>query len=244
MEIPLYFYVAYRDLERLSPGSEETTLRAIEKVDFDRNDELNILDIACGVGSSTILLADYFKNATVEAFDLFGHYIDSLKEKIALNNLENRVFGYCMDMRDPDFANEEFDIVFCDSSIEIIGFSKGLREWKRLLRPEGYMIVSDVSWLRNPSSQSKKFWKDTYGEVDTIENKISQIENEGFRFIDYVVVSKDDWKDYHEKLEKNLSALNGDKSAGEFVGQLRKEMKTYRKNSDDYSYVFYVMKKV
>jgi ubiquinone/menaquinone biosynthesis C-methylase UbiE len=244
MEIPLYFYIAYMGLDRLSPGSAQTTLRAIEKVGFDTDDELNILDIACGVGSSTILLACYFKNATVEAFDLFGHYIDSLKEKISENNLENRVFGYCMDMRDPDFANEEFDIVFCESSIEIIGFKKGLKEWKRLLRPDGYMIVSDVSWLRNPSSQSMKFWRDTYGEVDTIEDKISQIEDEGFEFIDYVVVPEKDWKDYYEKLEKNLNALNGDKSAGEFVKQLRKEMGTYRKNSDDYTYVFYIMKKV
>ena len=244
MEIPLYFYSAYINLDRLSPGSQQTTLRAIENVDFDTNDELNILDIACGVGSSTILLADYFKNSNVEAFDLFSHYINSLEEKIVCNNLENRVFGYCMDMMDPDFANEEFDIVFCESSIEIIGFGKGLREWKRLLRPNGYMIVSDVSWLRNPSSQSLKFWKDTYGEVDTIENKISQIEDEGFKFIDYVVVPKEDWRNFHDKLEKNLNALNGDKSAGKFVKQLRKEIEIYRKNSDDYSYVFYIMKKI
>jgi hypothetical protein len=35
MEVPLYFYLAYKDLDRLSPGSDETTLKALVKVDLD-----------------------------------------------------------------------------------------------------------------------------------------------------------------------------------------------------------------
>lgn len=242
MEIPLYFLIAYKDLDRLSPGSVDTTLKVIDKIDININDSLNILDIACGVGTSTILLADYFKNAEVEAIDLFKHYIEITDEKISKNNLEDRVFAYQMDMKDPDFANEEFDIVFCESSIEIMGFKRGLKEWKRLLKPGGYLIVSDVSWISKPSSKSIKFWKNIYEEVDAIENKISQIEDEGYSFIDYVIVPKNDWKDYHEKLEKNLNTLTSDKSAKDFVSQLKKEINHYRQNSDDYSYVFYIMK--
>ena len=162
MEIPLYFYAAYRDLDRLSPGSEETTLRVIDNVDLDRDDELNILDIACGVGTSTVLLANHFEKSTVEGFDMFEHYKNNLEEKIDENGLSDRVYAYQMDMRDPDFANEEFDLVFCEAAIEIIGFKKGLAEWKRLLKPNGYMIVSDVTWLRNPSSESRQFWKNIY----------------------------------------------------------------------------------
>lgn len=244
MEIPLYFYAAYKYLDRLSPGSEETTLRVIDNVDLDRDDELNILDIACGVGTSTVLLANHFEKSTVEGFDMFEHYKNNLEEKIDENGLSDRVYAYQMDMRDPDFANEEFDLVFCEAAIEIIGFKKGLAEWKRLLKPNGYMIVSDVTWLRNPSSESRQFWKNIYSEVDTIENKISQIRNLGYEFIDYVVVPKNDWKDYHNGLEKNLNSLSGDKSAKEFVNQIRKEIETYRRNTDDYSYVFYVMRKV
>ena len=244
MEIPLYFYEAYKDLDRLSPGSKDITLKAIDKVNLNVDDNLNILDIACGVGTSTILLAKYFKNATVEGFDLFNHYKESLEEKIEKHNLSDRVYAYKMDMRDPDFANEEFDLVFCEASIEIIGFKKGLEEWKRLLKPNGYMIVSDISWLDNPSSESRKFWKNIYFEVDTIENKIVQIQNRGYEFINYVIVPKKDWDDYYVKLEKNLNALSSDKSAKDFVKQLREEIEMYRHNYDDYSYVFYVMRKV
>ena len=63
MDIPLYFYIAYNDLDRLSPGSEDTTLKAIAMIDLNSSDELNIVDIACGVGTSTITLANYFENS-------------------------------------------------------------------------------------------------------------------------------------------------------------------------------------
>lgn len=166
-----------------------------------------------------------------------------LDEKIREDNLQKRVFTYKMDMRDLDFANEDFDMVFAEASIEIIGFKKGLQEWKRLLKPKGYLIVSDVSWIGNPSAESRKFWKNTYDEIDTIENKISQIRNEGYVFIGNVTVPKEDWKCYHEQLEENLNKLNGDASARDFVRQLKKEINAYRQNSDDYSYVFYIMRR-
>ena len=165
-------------------------------------------------------------------------------KKINENNLQDRVFSYTMNMNDPDFANEEFDLVFCEASIEIMGFKRGLAEWRRLLKPNGYMVVSDISWLKNPSSESRKFWKDIYSEIDSIETKIQQIEAEKFEFIDYVTVPKEDWNNYHNQLEKNLNSLSSDKSAKDFVKQLKKEIETYRRNSDDYSYVFYIMKMV
>lgn len=242
MNIPLYFYMAYKDLDRLSPGSVGTTLEALNKLDVDSKNILNILDIGCGIGQATILLAKYYENAEVEAIDLFKHYLDVLDEKIKENNLQDRVFCYEMNMKDLDFANEEFDIVYAESSIEIIGFKRGLKEWKRLLKPGGYLIVSDISWLKKPSSESKRFWKNTYSEVDTIENKISQIENEGYEFVDYVIVPKEEWMSYHIDLEKNLNELKSDKSSEKFTSQLKKEIQVYRQNSDDYSYVFYIMK--
>ena len=73
-------------------------------------------------------IAKYFKNAEIEAFDLFKHYIKLLDEKITENALEDRVFSGVGDMKDPDFANEEFDIIFCEASVEIMGFKKALGE--------------------------------------------------------------------------------------------------------------------
>ena len=85
MDIPLYFYAVFKDMDRLAPGSDKSTLKAIDYIDFNKDSQLTILDIGCGVGASTLLLADYFKNSTIEAIDLFPHYLKVLDEKIAGN---------------------------------------------------------------------------------------------------------------------------------------------------------------
>lgn len=237
MDVPLFFYIAFKDMLRLAPGSDTTTIKSLNRIETE--DISNILDVGCGRGADTLLLADYFKNATVEAIDLFSHYIEVLNE----NSSEGRIFTYEMNMNDLDFANEEFDLVFSHASAYIIGFKRALREWKRLLKLDGYMIISDVTWLKKPSKESGNFWKNTYDEIDTVESKIAQITDEGYEFIDCVYVSKNEWDNYYKNLESNLNSLNSDKSAKDFVKGLKKEIKVFRQNSDDYTYVFYIMRK-
>ena len=208
MDIPLYFYVAFKDMDRLAPGSDKSTLKAIDYIDFNKDSQLTILDIGCGVGASTLLLADYFKNSTIEAIDLFPHYLKVLDEKIADNDLDNRVYTCQMDMNDLDYPNCEFDIVFSEASAYIMGFAKALKSWKRVLKQNGYLVVSELSWIQKPSKESKKFWKTHYSEIDTIENKIALIKDEGYEFIDYFILPKSDFEDYYANLESNLRTLD------------------------------------
>ena len=234
MTIPLYFYAAFRNMDRLAPGSDKSTLKAISYIDFNKDSKLNILDVGCGVGAATLLLANYFKNSTIEAIDLFDHYLKVLDE---IDN--DRVYTSQMDMNALDYPNEEFDIVFSEASAYIMGFNKALKEWKRVIKDNGYLIISEPSWIKKPSKESKNFWKTHYEEIDTIDNKIAQI-SENYKFIDYFILPKSDFKSYHQNLENNLKDLEDNN----FKKDLKKEIEVYRKNSDDYSYVYYIMKKV
>ena len=236
MEIPLFFYAAFKGMSRLGPGSDESSLKAINYIDFNKDDKLAILDVGCGVGAATLLLADYFKNSTIEAIDLFDHYLAILDKKLDTN----RVQTCQMDMNDLDYPNEEFDILISEASAYIMGFNKALKEWKRVIKNNGYLIISEMSWINKPSGESKKFWKTHYNEIDTIENKIAQIKAAGYEFIDYFILPKKDFKSYYSFLEKNLNTLE----ESNFKKDLKKEIEVYRNNSDDYSYVFYIMRKV
>lgn len=239
MDIPLYFYVAFKDMDRLAPGSDKSTLKAIDYIDFNNDSQLTILDIGCGAGASTLLLADYFKNSTIEAIDLFPHYLKVLDEKIADNDLDNRVYTCQMDMNDLDYPNCEFDIVFSEASAYIMGFAKALKSWKRVLKQDSYLIISELTWIQKPSKESKKFWKTHYPEIGTIENKIAKIKDEGYEFIDYFILPKSDFESYYSNLESNLKKLEDN----DFKKDFKKEIEVYENNSDDYSYVYYIMKK-
>ena len=239
MDIPLYFYAAFKDMDRLDPGSDKSTLKAIDYIDFNNDSQLTILDIGCGAGASTLLLADYFKNSTIEAIDLFPHYLKVLDEKIADNDLDNRVYTCQMDMNDLDYPNCEFDIVFSEASAYIMGFAKALKSWKRVLKQNSYLIISELTWIQKPSKESKKFWKTHYPEIGTIENKIAKIKDEGYEFIDYFILPKSDFESYYSNLESNLKKLEDN----DFKKDFKKEIEVYENNSDDYSYVYYIMKK-
>ena len=91
----------------------------------------------------------------------------------------------------------------------------------------------------NQSKESKKFWKTHYSEIDTIENKIALIKDEGYEFIDYFILPKSDFEDYYANLESNLRTLDDN----DFKKDFKKEIEVYGNNSSDYSYVYYIMKK-
>ena len=72
-----------------------------------------------------------------------------------------------------------------------------------------------------------------------IENKIAKIKDEGYEFIDYFILPKSDFESYYSNLESNLKKLEDN----DFKKDFKKEIEVYENNSDDYSYVYYIMKK-
>ena len=233
--------MAFKDLKRLAPGSDESTLKVLDLIDINKDSEMDVLEVGCGVGADTLVLADYFKNSTIEAIDLFPHYLNVLNEEIKDRGLESRVFSYEMDMNDLDFANEEIDLLFSHASVEIMGFKKALNRWKRVIRSDGYLVCSDLCWIKRPSKESADFWKNNYDGIDTIENKISQIEKLGFEYVNHFVLDKSEFGSYYSQLESNLDKLKSDKSAKDFIENLKKEIRISK--NDDYSYVYFIMRK-
>lgn len=241
MNIPLFFYLTFKDLNRLAPGSDESTIDVLNLLEIDKDSQMDILEVGCGTGSDTLVLADYFKNSTVEAVDLFPHYLSVLDDKIKENNLQSRVFTYQMDMNDLDFANEEIDLLFCHAGAEIMGFKKALHRWRRVLKTGGYLICSDLTWISKKSKESMDFWKNNYSEIDTVENKIAQIEKLGFEYVNHYVLNKNEFENYYGQLDANLDKIKSDKSAKDFIKQLKREINVSK--NEDYSYVYYIMKK-
>jgi methylase of polypeptide subunit release factors len=71
----------HRDGTRQGPGSDEETLRALELTRLDRAAELQVADIGCGTGASTLALASRLPSARIAAVDLFPEFLDILAER-------------------------------------------------------------------------------------------------------------------------------------------------------------------
>jgi len=69
----------------------------------------------------------------ITAVDSHQPFLDELRvaaEKAAVSSQINAVKG---DMFDLKYPSGSFDVVWCEGAIFIIGFEKGLREWRPLL---------------------------------------------------------------------------------------------------------------
>ncbi|MBO8157181.1 MAG: class I SAM-dependent methyltransferase [Bacillaceae bacterium] len=244
-----YFFEAFEGLSRLAPGSKASTLKAISMFNRSKEDPIRILDIGCGNGIHSMLLAQEFPNASVIAIDNHGPFIKHLNETAKKYGLSDRVTGKCMSMFEMPFKESSFDLIWSEDAIYIAGFEKGLRDWKKYLKKDGYLICSEISWITNtPSEEISAYWNEDYPFIDTIENKIKQIERAGYQYQSHFILPVTDWTDhYYTPLQNNLNQMKkkykDNEVAKQVIDELQTEIDMYHKYSHEYSYVFYSMTK-
>jgi len=237
----------HKDAKRQGPGSNEATKKALRFIPHP-SEKQKILDIGCGTGAQTIILAQHTK-ANIVAIDMLPQFLAKLDDKIKNNGLGSRVVTKTMTMDSLDFEENSFDVIWSEGAIYNIGFEKGLAQWRKYLKEGGYIAVSEISWLTScRPSEIEQYWVNAYAEIDTIENKLSILEKCGYTPIAYFALDELCWTDNYykpilDRSETFLKKYNYSDEVREFVEAGRVEADMYRRFKDYYSYVFYIGKK-
>ncbi len=238
----------FSNIERQGPGSPEITIKALSFID-KLNDESLIADIGCGTGGQTIVLAQYV-SGHITAIDLFPTFIDIFNKNAHNLNLQNRVKGTVGNMNNLSFNDNELDLIWCEGAIYNIGFERGLKEWHKFLKTGGYIAVSEASWFTEERpNEIFDFWNDAYPEIDTIPNKVAQMQKTGYIPVATFIIPENCWTKYffdpQVAVQKAfLKKHEGNKTAEDFIGYMRYEEQMYNKYKDYYGYVFYIGKKI
>jgi len=141
-----------------------------------------ILDIGCGSGISTLEIAK-LSHGEVLGIDIDQPALDKFSSKIIEAELIDQVQVRNCSLFHMDFKDGTFDIILSEGSIYAIGFERGLREWRRFLKPGGFMVIHD--------------------EQGNVKEKLEQISDCGYKLLDYFVLSKETWwSEYFAPLEK------------------------------------------
>lgn len=236
----------HRDNHRQGPGSEEATLKALSYVPH-LNRKSRILDIGCGTGGQTITLAQNTA-AHITAIDMLPRFLEKLVKRAQENNITDRITAREMLMDNLIFEENYFDVIWSEGAIYNIGFAKGLSLWRKYLKSDGYIAVSEISWLTGSRPKEvEQYWVNEYAEIDTIENKLSLIEKCGYHNVAHFVLDDKCWVDYYQPLLDNAETfLKKYHFAGEvreFIEQGIIEAEMYNRFKDYYSYVFYIARK-
>lgn len=72
-------------------------------------------------------------------------------------------------------------MIWCEGAIYNIGFERGLKEWRKYLKPGGYIAVSESSWFTDERpAEINDFWMDAYSEMDTLPNQVAKLYKAGY----------------------------------------------------------------
>jgi ubiquinone/menaquinone biosynthesis C-methylase UbiE len=235
-------------IERQGPGSEEVTLKALSFIG-NLTPESRIADIGCGTGGQTMTLA---QNAPgkITGIDLFPQFIDLFNANARKLGLDEKVNGVVGSMDNLPFQPEEFDLIWSEGAIYNIGFERGLNEWRKFLKPGGYIAVSEASWFTaERPDEIETFWMDAYPQIDTIPNKLAQLQRAGYIPVAAFILPENCWTEnfYVQQAaaqESFLKKYSGNKTAAELVANERHEATLYQKYKAFYGYVFYIGKKI
>lgn len=239
----------FSQVERQGPGSPEATLKALSFID-NLTEESRIADIGCGTGGQTMTLA---QNApgTITGLDLFPDFIDILHRNAARLGLQNRIKGVAGSMADAlPFEKESLGLIWSEGAIYNIGFERGLNEWRQYLKRGGYIAVTEASWFTDERpDEINDFWMKAEPSIDTIPNKVAQMQRAGYVPAAVFILPENCWTEYYYApqaavQERFLERYAGNEMVENFVAFGRQEKALYDKYKEFYGYVFYIGKKI
>lgn len=238
----------FSSINRQGPGSPEATIKALSFIG-NLNENAVIADIGCGTGGQTLVLANNTQ-AKIFGVDLFPNFIEIFNENFSRKKLDNRVSGIVGSMDNLPFQENKLDIIWSEGAIYNIGFERGLKEWKKFLKTNGYLAVTEVSWFTEKRPQEiQNFWMDAYPEIDTISNKIDKIQKAGYIPVASFILSENCWEEnfYEPQVvaqETFLKKYADNEMIKSFIQNMRHEANIYSKYKEFYGYVFYIAKKI
>ena len=165
----------------------------------------------------------------VTGIDIDQSCIDEFNRKIKEENLAGRVKAIKLSLFEMKFPDETFDIVWSEGVIRPIGFEASLKAWRRLLKPDGYLVI--------------------HYQVSRVADALSRIPQHGYKLADTLSLPEDAWwtefyKPIEEKMDTLLHKYRNNSEALKLLDQYKTEMDMVKKNPSNFSCAFYIMRKI
>lgn len=189
----------------MAPGGKGNVDRMVEGLDLGGK---QVLDIGCGIGGPTIVLArDH--GAHVTGIDLEAPLIDTAKAYGKAAGLEDKLDFQVVEAGPLPFDHGSFDVVFSSGAFTQIEDKQGMfSECLRVLKPGGWVTVYD--WLKAPGdySDAMLYWFKMEGltyAMRTLEEYREVLLGAGL--VDVVVEDASPW--YREEVRREYEKLKG-----------------------------------
>ena len=178
----------------------------------------------------------------------YGAWV-TFEERFEAAGLESQVTTLVADMRALPFPDGEFDLIWSEGSLYLMGFDVGLAEWRRFLKPGGYLVVSELSWFTaEPAEELAEFWEENYPGLRSVEANVAAAGEHGWSVVETFHLPQSAWTQNYfgplkERLPQFREANAGDEAAEVVLAMTEREMELYDAYPEQYGYEFYVLRK-
>jgi SAM-dependent methyltransferase len=242
---PEILYELFSGNPRQGPGSNECTRKAYSMC-RELPAKPEILDVGCGSGTQTLELAR-ISPGRITALDNYQPLLDQAIKRAQAEGLDGKITTVNLSMFELPFAAGTFDLIWSEGAIFIMGFEKGLREWKPLLKKGGYIVVSDLSLIRTDAPQELlDYLASMDPNIQHTDGNKKIIRQAGYTEVGDFILPASGWRDdFYTPLQERIHLLRrkyeGDAEAQGFLDTAQKEIDIFNLYNAYYSYVFYIM---
>ena len=240
------FFEIHSGLPREGPGDRASTARALATAQAVSSCD-QVLDIGCGPGQQTIDLANLLTAAQIAAVDLHRPFLTELNRRSSAAAFGQRISAVCADMARLPFADNQFDLIWCEGAAYFLGLPRALNDWKRLLQTNGVIALTEAGWLQpNPPEELRQVWAEEYPAMTDVAGCRRIIAKQGYRLLDDFVLPDQAWlTDYYDPMAVRVEQLApkyaDDPNATAVLNEARAEIDMFQRYSSFYGYVFLIV---
>lgn len=236
----------FKNIERQGPGSDDETRKALQFI-VPLNSNSTILDIGCGTGQQTMVLANT-TTAKIIATDLSIDLLQIVTERTRTFGSRVSILEASMDSL--PLPDNQIDLIWAEGCAYVLGFEQALRSWYRLLKVGGMIAVSEISWLTETRPQEvEDYWKTNYPSIKTISENIQILGSCGYKTDAHFTIAEEAWTiNYYDHIKTQIReyevAYKGNEQIEQFLQTLRDEIDIYDRYKNYFGYVFYIGTKI
>ena len=145
-------------------------------------------------------------------------------------------------------TDDGWDMIWYNGLTDPDGVARRLEQLHNSLAAGGVAVYRTLCWLIDPSLDTKGFVEHRFGRPVHLDEVLRLAKDQCFDAEDFYIAPRSDWKqNFYEPLSElvqtyeNAHESTGDTAAG--IGEINREMYMFDLHSEEYSFVYYILRK-